>query len=125
MLLRLGPSGRYQVVGECYIHGLMDSESLLGPLPDPWKVLVDFDSNGIYDGRYLNPSTGVVTKGDPRLDSLPVEWERVYADRSPDDPLLLALFKNKVTGEVMNSDPRLLPEALKQRGVDLKTFQLI
>lgn len=79
----------------------------------------------INHGRYFNPSTGVVIEEDPRLDPLPPEWERVQADRTPDDPVACALFKNKVTGEVMNSDPRLLLEALAQRGVDLKTFQLI
>ncbi|EON70018.1 hypothetical protein W97_09284 [Coniosporium apollinis CBS 100218] len=125
MLLRLGSSEQYQVVGECYIHGLMDSESLLGRLPNPWRVRLGWESGGIYLGRYYNSSTGVLTEEDPRLDSLPVEWERVQADRTPDDPLVFALFRNKVTGEVMNSDPRLLPEALKERGVDLKTFQLI
>lgn len=103
----------------------MDSGSLLGRLPDPWRVRLGWESGGIYLGRYYNSSTGVLTEEDPRLDSLPVEWERVQADRTPDDPLVFALFRNKVTGEVMNSDPRLLPEALKEHGVDLKTFQLI
>ena len=44
MALRSKSSGQYQVVGECYLHGFMQGESLLGPLPSHIRaiyVLVD------------------------------------------------------------------------------------
>jgi hypothetical protein len=126
MLLRPESSGRFKVVGECYVHGVMNSEGLLGPLPDTWKVQVRFDAAGVNIKRYYcNSSTGVITPDDPRLHPLPPEWERIQAERTSDDPVHFAPFKNKITGEVINSDPRLLPEVLKMQGVDLKPFQLI
>lgn len=30
----------YLVVGLCFIHGLMDGEGLLGPLPNPWNAIM-------------------------------------------------------------------------------------
>jgi len=39
--------------------------------------------------------------------------------------LTVAYFRNCETGEVMDSDPRMSPEALKERGVDIKTFHLV
>lgn len=35
LLLRPAPNLQYQVVGECYIHGLMHGEAVLGPREDP------------------------------------------------------------------------------------------
>lgn len=47
ILLRPESSGRFKVVGECYVHGVMNSEGLLGPLPDTWKVQVRFDAASV------------------------------------------------------------------------------
>ena len=32
-----GHDNRYQLVGECYVHGLMHGEGLLGPIPSGWE----------------------------------------------------------------------------------------
>jgi hypothetical protein len=83
------------------------------------------DSLGRRLHRYLNLTTCEQTAEDPRLDVLPPEWERMAYERSPDDPALFEVFKNNVTGETVNSDPRLSPEALRVREVKLEKFQLI
>ena len=126
MLLRPQLYGKYAIVGECCVHGLHDGASLLGPLPHPWRVQVFEDSTGslcIY--RYFNADTGELSDEDPRLDPLPEEWEKLEIERTADDPGIFKNFRNKITGEIMNADPRLLPEALKTRGVDMQTFTLI
>ena len=74
---------------------------------------------------YMNLQTGKQTLEDPRLDLLPPEWMRMTYERTPDDPAYFARFRNNATGEVINSDPRLSPEALRARGVELETFSLI
>jgi hypothetical protein len=35
------------------------------------------------------------------------------------------LFRNLVTGETMDSDPRMLPEPLEAKGIELKWFRLV
>ncbi|KAK4450969.1 HET-domain-containing protein [Podospora aff. communis PSN243] len=108
LLRRAERSSSYVVVGPCYVHGLMNAEGFLGPVPSPW--------------------TARRTLHDPRLNPLPPdEWEEVQGD------ITLRLeyrdfdlfFRNKQTGQVLDSDPRMQPEALRQRGVDLGLFRLI
>jgi hypothetical protein len=125
LLLRQKGSKGFQVVGDCYVHGLTDSTGLLGPLPEPWHVLNDYDSFGFWLQFFHNPETGVTTLEDPRLGKLPPSWERVESIRIKGDPEILARFKNTITGEVINSDPRLCSNVLKERGVDLQSYRLI
>jgi hypothetical protein len=99
----------------------MDSEGLLGPLPKPWKVLLSNTSIQ----RFFNSLTGATTLEDPRFGPLPPGWERIQYNKTQDDPHVVDRFRNMVTGEEINSDPRLLPEALKSRGINLQVFQLI
>lgn len=125
IILRPAESGKFQVAGEAYIHGLADAIAVLGPLPAQWKVIIKGDSLGRALHRYINLMTYKLTAEDPRLGVLPPKWERVPYERSADDPALFEVFKNSITGETLHSDPRLLPEALRARGVNLETFQLI
>ena len=132
MLLRPYPhslADRFIVVGPCYVHGLMDSEALLGPLPEPWSIQL---AQGYVVQIFRNSTTGVLAWDDPRLDPLPPEeWERVKVDefrgvkRTRDDPILVQYFRNKRTGRVIDSDPRLLPSSLGKRGVKLSAFRLV
>jgi hypothetical protein len=91
----------------------------------PWRTrLRNFD--GFWFPNYFNPSTVELSTGDPRLGPLPSEWEQIPRSKETADDLeFLVRFKNERTGAVMNSDPRMLPEALEQRGVELQTFRLI
>ncbi|KAF2491615.1 HET-domain-containing protein [Lophium mytilinum] len=127
MLLRPHPAGSFQVVGSVYVHGLSDATALLGPIPAPWTVHVDDDDAGEYRHRFFNSITGQhhSLSEDPRLEPLPPEWEHVPRDRTAEDPPVFETFRNKMTGEEMNSDPRMLPDALRKRGVPLQTFQLV
>jgi hypothetical protein len=105
----------------------MNSEALLGPLPAPWTVLRDNDSRGICRVGLFNTERKkkISIEDDPRLGAMPPEWERLEVIPSPDDPFYVQRCRNKITGEEINSDPRLLPEALEKRGVKLQTFRLV
>jgi len=119
--------GHYIYVGSGYMHGFMDGEALLGPLPPPFSVQIKRDvedSSGYENPHYLNAETGEITTKDPRLGPVPAGWEELVLDRTPDDPRIIARFRNTITGEVINSDPRLFPAALEERGVKLETFSL-
>jgi hypothetical protein len=109
------------------VHGLMNAEALLGPLPSPWTVLRNMDSRGISRVGFFNPETKekASIEDDPRLGEMPPEWERLEVIPSLDDPYYIQRCRNKITGEEINSDPRLLPEALEKRGVKLQTFRLV
>ena len=125
MILREVSPSRFSVIGHCYIYGLQDGEGILGPLPSHWKVVFMMDTLGRLEARFLNTSTNEKTTLDPRLGPLAEPWEELKAVRTRDDPTIFARFRNKQTGEVMNSDPRMLPDALRARGVPLKTFRLV
>lgn len=102
----------------------MDAEALIGPLLHEWRIEIDF-IEGRYNIRYLDTTTGERTSDDPRLDALPSDCERIQRGYTACDPHYVAWFRNRATGEVMNSDPRLLPEALERRGVKLETLRLV
>ncbi|KAK4206696.1 heterokaryon incompatibility protein-domain-containing protein [Rhypophila decipiens] len=129
MVLRLqAQTNTYTVVGQAYCHGLHDGTALLGPLPHPWNVQVFRDCAGretIF--RFHNPETGEVSDEDPRLDPLPEGWERITRDRTENDPEVFQCFRNKSTDseETITYDPRMSPEALRARGVDIRTFSLV
>lgn len=62
---------------------------------------------------------------DPRLGPLPVQWEEMRPEGKEVDVNVASRFKNRDTGEVMDSDPRLLPDALRDRGIPLESFCLV
>lgn len=124
MILRPHSSGRYQVVGPTYIHGLMDAEGILGPMPPEYVVEVGA-SSGWYGGfTFRNIVTDTPVGEDPRLGSLPPSWIRTEAVRTAEDPLHFVRYQNLATGRTVNGDPRLLPEALRARGIPLKPLNL-
>ena len=79
-----------------------------------------------YTYLFYNPTTDELTREDPRLEPHP-DWERVEQTMplEQDDPEVCDFFRNKRTGEVMDSDPRISPEALEARGVKLRTFAIV
>ncbi|KAI0477382.1 HET-domain-containing protein [Xylariaceae sp. FL0804] len=128
MLLRPSPSGEYGVVGDCYVHGIMDGEALLGSFSAQWSVQYLGDGTDQYDRPcYCNSNTGLKTTEDPRLESVPLPpvWEPVEWERTRADPIFCNKYRHKDTGEIINSDPRLFPEALRERGVELTTVTLV
>lgn len=127
MLVILRPTTvrTFMLVGSCYLHGFSSAEAFLGPLPSPWIIQYKPDSFGAQTPYFFNKDTKEETQEDPRLGKLPPEWETVQAERTRDDPMLFRWFRNRNNGHTMNSDPRMLPPALHDRGVRLEDFQLI
>jgi len=116
----------FQVVGECYVHGLSDAVGLLGPVPNPWRPIITGDALGRQRHWFLNVITGELTLDDPRLPPLPYRgWERAVYERSEEDPAVFERFVHLETGETVNHDPRMSAEALEARGVRLRTFELV
>lgn len=131
MILRPGENGNHHLVGHCFVYDLQDSQSILGPLPSPWRVQIfdHFDQEFRWYPKFFNPESKVLTSEDPRLEPL-TEWERIPLedlgrDLTSEDPLICDFFRNKKDGRIVNSDPRLMPEALEARGVKLETFTLV
>jgi hypothetical protein len=100
-------------------------EAFLGPLPAPWVMQYKPDSCGVQTPYFFNKDTKEAVQQDPRLGELPVGWEAIQKDRIKHDPQFFSLFRNNLTGEIINSDPRMLPEALRDRGVRLQLFKLV
>lgn len=125
MILRPTSDGRFRVVGECYVHGLSDAVGILGTLPDQWKVIIKGDAFGRPTPRYVSLQEYCEIENDPRLGSLPQSWERVSCNRSAEDPSIFEKFLSHETGEEVDSDPRLFPDALIARGVELEYLPLI
>ncbi|CAN9308419.1 unnamed protein product [Alternaria alternata] len=123
MILRPLENGAYIIIGRCYVQGLMDGEALLGDLPRSWTVQEHYD-DGASVFKYYNRDTECLTSKDPRLPPLHESWRKVCRQRTPDDPVNVAYFEHIPTGRIINSDPRLLPDALRSRGVNLETFAL-
>ncbi|KAL8386868.1 hypothetical protein RB595_010329 [Gaeumannomyces hyphopodioides] len=136
MLLRPGPEpDQFQVVGPCYFPELEDATALLGPLPGgeagPWRVQTPVREGGGVAAVFLHSWLGLRTDKDPRLPPLPAPWRAVEdvtgtgrLGRTLDDPHVFRRFRNAETGKVVNSDPRMSPEALRARGVPLEWFTL-
>lgn len=121
ILLRPRGSNQYEVVGPCFVHGLMLGEALKPPLEPPWKDVLPV-ARGWALSYFLNAQTGELLKSDPRLGLLPTDWEEVATL----DPFLPPfVFKNKKNGLISMNDPRMSAEAIEQRGIVLETFELI
>lgn len=127
ILLRSQPNNTFQVLGECLVFGLNDANAFLGPLPSPWVAHVFSDSTGLFTIlRFYNSDTKETYDDDPRLGPLPEEWEAIHhGERTSEDPRVMRRFRNRQTGELVNSDPRMEPEFLRGRGVQLRAFTLI
>lgn len=122
IIIRQQSDGSYRVIGEAFIYALRDAHALLGSLPEPWLVRqVDSTFRPAY--RFLNRETGEMTEDDPRLGPL-IGWERLAVEMGADDPRNCQKYKNVETGHVINYDPRMSLDALKARGVKLRTFAL-
>jgi hypothetical protein len=123
-IIREQPNGKHLFIGCAYVHGIMDGEVLLGPLPASYKVTVQRGESIV---RYFfhNQVTQKKFDKDPRLGRLPGDWKRIRAGHRLWPSRTVDAFQNTTTGEILHSDPRLLPEALRARGVKLEIFSLI
>ena len=112
MLLRPTTNSQYQVVGECYVHGLMNGEAFLGPLPEELQPIYIFNEPKRKDfWGYLDLRTGKTQWNDPRVESLPEN------DNDEETPMI-----SLPDGTV---ERQLTPKMIQRRGVKLQTFDLI
>ncbi|KAF2093888.1 hypothetical protein NA57DRAFT_68918 [Rhizodiscina lignyota] len=119
-------STQFHVIGDCFLHGLQDATALLGSLPRNYTLQMQKDNHSLIPRPvFMNHENGSLQVDDPRLGPIPADWERLPSQRTSIDLHFFARFENKATGELLNSDPRMLPEALEARGVHLQTFQLV
>ncbi|KAL8866794.1 MAG: hypothetical protein Q9174_006080, partial [Haloplaca sp. 1 TL-2023] len=121
MILRPRNSDQFEVVGPCFVHGLMLGEALKPPLKPPWKDVLPV-TKGWALSYFIDAQTDELLKDDPRLGPLPTEWEEIQTL----DPFLPPfVFRNKDNGHVSMNDPRMSAEFIEQRGIMLNTFHLV
>jgi len=119
----------YRVVGPCYMPGAMHTECLLGQLPVGWNVIYRELHAGIFQ---LFTQADTITQEDPRV-PLPPPWRYRYGsfeqfhetEPSGLNTFLPQFFENVETKEKTRFDPRLTPEALRDRGVDIRELVLV
>jgi hypothetical protein len=121
VVVRSQGNGHYAVIGEAYVHGLMNGEAILGSIPLGWKAQAKRNKQGslvqifTQEGSQAEP-----TYEDPRLGPLPTGWKLTRADTLQD-----TTFHDESAQHVhKENDPRLLPQALIDRGVKIQTFLL-
>lgn len=91
MIIRPGDLDRYEVIGPCFVHGLMLGEALKPPLEPPWKETLPVIKAWAMP-YFINTETRELLKSDSRLGSLPTEWEEVAST----DPFLPPfVFQNR------------------------------
>lgn len=122
----------FRVVGPAYVHGLMDGEGILGPLPLPWTLVVRNPSNlqTSYTAVTANPSfynqeTRQHERQDPRLGLPGTQWQSFSAEDEARLGTSVLSYKHIATGRLINYDPNLTAGILKSRGVPIKTITLV
>ena len=124
VILQERTDNRHLFIGCAYVHGIMDGEALLGPLSNH-TVRVDHGRNDDVFQIFVDATTNTETRHDPRLGPLPTGWDQIVtSDRLWPERTTVA-FQDKASGQIMFSDPRLLPPALANRGVLLVKLRLV
>jgi hypothetical protein len=115
----------YLVVGTAYLSGAMHIEAFFGSVPVGWELTYQFFNDSY---RMVFTQGDVLTQEDPRV-ALPPQWRYKYVPQKdePNTPkeMLDFDFENVKTKETSWYDPRLTPEALRERGVNLQEFILV
>ncbi|CAN9321671.1 unnamed protein product [Alternaria alternata] len=127
---------RYQVVGPCYIQGVMFGEGLLGALPPGWMGVMHETRKWCFQ----TTDGALRTWEDPRLWSLPGHWQAHFCDIQDRGEschgackieyvrgarLADRWFLDTRSGEGRTEDPRLSVEGLEKGGIVLEAFQLM
>ncbi|KAL8711719.1 MAG: hypothetical protein Q9220_003890 [cf. Caloplaca sp. 1 TL-2023] len=125
LLIRLNEkNGRYTMIGECYIHSLMASEALLGPLPSEWtNAAIRIEGFAYVLGFVNSANSEEHLFEDPRLGSVPEGWK---LKRPEEKPHWSNWYVNDETGErlVWPCDPRMTPDELAARGIQIQEIVL-
>jgi len=123
MILR-AKNNYYQVVGETYCDGIMDGEAILGLLPDHYQVVRRMEpSTGGLAWACMDCRNGNIQLEDPRLGLMPQGWQTVRYTET--EEMYYQRFVHESENGMTFSDPRLTPNALKERGINLLVFDLV
>jgi hypothetical protein len=110
IVLRPTADRKYVVAGDCFMHGIMSGEPLLGPLPNGVREIMAFaEGETDFQIRFLDKETAETTLIDPRIEA----WG-------------LGLLPSGIyKGE--NGEPRyeVEPDALRKLGIDVRSFELV
>jgi hypothetical protein len=120
-ILRALSDDSWLVVGACYIHSLANGEALIGPFSSQNDWVRRLAPDGAYFPVFRDQQTGEMTPHHPRAGPLPPEW----ALRDHDMHEFYEGYVNIETWEQSYFDPRLTSEALRERGVPMRTFKLV
>jgi hypothetical protein len=119
----------YRIVGESYVPGVMCTEALFGPLPPGWKVRYEYIAGHLTQVfRHKN----TMLQQDPRA-LLPPEGRYRYGpfqafkniEATIPKHMLRQWFENVKTKQRTWADPRLTPQVLRKRGVDIQDLVLV
>lgn len=69
--------GTFQVVSDAYCPSCASGEALLRPLPETWRLCFGKDGDGYEQPSFFDGSKRRNISDDPRLGSLPREWQPV------------------------------------------------
>lgn len=119
----------YEILGECYVRGLMHAEGLLGPIRKGWRRVARHDvKSGQYRAcwRFEGESHHISFQtADPRLGLLPAGWR--LKRHGLDD--VLDLYENSSDGrgsfEDLEADPRLTSAALLGSDIDILSIVVV
>lgn len=108
LVIRPTGEGKFRVVGECYVPGVSAGEALLGPLPAGTQAVIALSGDEHYRA-FGDLETGTISFEDPRLITLPIDLTG-YRRKAAIDP-----------GALIHVEP----DILRQRGIDVKFFDLV
>jgi hypothetical protein len=110
LILRPTTNMRYQVIGECYICGLMNGEALLGPIPNNYRPVLQYDEiTKTHTRKFLEVHTGKVHADDPRQEVLSAENVTQYQTPVKD---------------ASSSWSAIASETVQKRGIQVQAFEL-
>jgi hypothetical protein len=128
--------GSHQIVGPCYLQGVMFGEALLGPLPEEWLCIIRKNRKWCFQER----GSGKKTWEDPRLQPLASPWQIHFCNFANEaglcggtceekcdetGQLIDRYFFNTQLKEKSKNDPRLDVEGLEAGGIGLHSFTLV
>ena len=125
-LLVRAARGSHQVVGQCYVQGLMCAEALLGPMSEGWENVGHLNQvSANYHDAFVHRPSGRVQCEDPRLGQLPEGWSVVSHELEDVYPVYVNDRTGEFCGKTYATDPRMTSKELRLRGVDMRTFRLV
>jgi hypothetical protein len=124
MILRSDNAESYSFIGNSVVNGLEDGKELLGPLPDGWILVINWEY-GQFNPVFKNTETNECFYEDPRLVDMDDDWECINEEAMKSSMYAVRRYKHKVTGETCVGDPRMTPDALRARGVPIETISLV